>query len=427
MARATTGKSRFKAALRLIDLGVNDGNPAAEVRRIRLINLVSVSAIVVTVGYAILFAASVGSTLSGLFRSGGMGGLTSPIVVNLFATAGYAVPPFLNRSGRHHTAFFFLLLVTLAHLTTTAMMLGLGTGIFLFLFIVPVVGTLFAPAEIPVAKWVAVVAGIAAPVVVVSLRPPVPEPIAGTWIETTLLVTSVISTLAFATGVGLYFRRLVERAESDLQKAHELTEQLLLNVLPPQIAERLKAGEQVIADRREEVSILFADLVGSTALADRLSADELVGLLNQVFTPFDDLAEELGLEKIKTVGDAYMVVGGLPVPRVDHLEAVVEMALRMREEISRHVVEGHGQLQMRFGIHTGAVVAGVIGKRKFSYDLWGDTVNVAARMEAHGIPDEIQVTAEARRRLDGRYRFEARGPVEVKGKGVMETYLLKSR
>ncbi|HUG07396.1 MAG TPA: adenylate/guanylate cyclase domain-containing protein [Acidimicrobiia bacterium] len=251
-------------------------------------------------------------------------------------------------------------------------MLGLGTGIFLFLFIVPVVGTLFAPTEIPAAKWVAVVAGIAAPVNVVSLRPQVPEPIADTWVETTLLIISVTSTLAFASGVGLYFRRLVERTESDLQAAHQLSEELLLNILPPQIADRLKKGEQVIADRYDEVSILFADLVGSTPLSERLSADEMVNLLNRVFTPFDELAEELGVEKIKTVGDTYMVVGGLPTPRSDHLEAVVEMALQMREEISRHAVEGHGPLAMRFGIHTGTVVAGVIGKRKFSYDC-GET------------------------------------------------------
>jgi adenylate cyclase len=217
----------------------------------------------------------------------------------------------------------------------------------------------------------------------------------------------------------------VERTESDLQAAHQLSEELLLNILPPQIADRLKKGEQVIADRYDEVSILFADLVGSTPLSERLSADEMVNLLNRVFTPFDELAEELGVEKIKTVGDAYMVVGGLPTPRSDHLEAVVEMAWQMREEISRHTVEGHGPLAMRFGIHTGTVVAGVIGKRKFSYDLWGDTVNVAARMETHGIPGEIHVSEEVRRRLDGQYRFKPRGPIEIKGKGVMETFLLE--
>lgn len=405
-----------RATVRLVDLGVGDDYPAAEVRRIRLINLVSVSASAVTLGYATLFAVA-----------GGTGELGVVIALNLAATVGYVVPLFLNRAGRHHPAFFLLFTVTLIHLTIGSLILGLGSGIFLFLFIVPVVGALFAPTEVPGATWVAVVAGIAAPVTVVALRPAVPEPIAGTWVETTLLLTSVVSTLAFATGVGLYFRRLVERAESDLQAAHQRSEQLLLNVLPPQIADRLKAGEETIADRSDEVSILFADLVGSTPLSERLNPDEMVALLNRVFTPFDELAEELGLEKIKTVGDAYMVVGGLPTPRPDHLEAVVEMALRMREEVTRHTVAGHGPLQMRFGIHTGTVVAGVIGKRKFSYDLWGDTVNVAARMEAHGIPGEIHVTAEVRHRLDGHYRFQSRGPIEVKGKGTMETFLLRSQ
>jgi adenylate cyclase len=416
---------RPRALVRLIDLGVEEGYPPAEVRRIRLINLVSVTAVGVTIGYVVLFAAVAERGLASLFAPEGFGELRSAIVLNLFAAVGYVVPLWLNRSGRHHAAFFLLFLITLAHLTTGSLMLGLGTGIFLFLFIVPVVGTLFAPTEIPAAKWVAVVAGIAAPVTVVSLRPQVPEPIADTWVETTLLIISVTSTLAFASGVGLYFRRLVERTESDLQAAHQLSEELLLNILPPQIADRLKKGEQVIADRYDEVSILFADLVGSTPLSERLSADEMVNLLNRVFTPFDELAEELGVEKIKTVGDAYMVVGGLPTPRSDHLEAVVEMAWQMREEISRHTVEGHGPLAMRFGIHTGTVVAGVIGKRKFSYDLWGDTVNVAARMETHGIPGEIHVSEEVRRRLDGQYRFKPRGPIEIKGKGVMETFLLE--
>jgi hypothetical protein len=182
---------RPRALIRLTDLGVEDAYPPAEVRRIRLINLVSVTAVGVTIGYVVLFAAVAERGLASLFAPEGFGELRSAIVLNLFAAVGYVVPLWLNRSGRHHAAFFLLFLITLAHLTTGSLMLGLGTGIFLFLFIVPVVGTLFAPTQIPAAKWVAVVAGIAAPVTVVSLRPQVPEPIADTWVETTLLIISV--------------------------------------------------------------------------------------------------------------------------------------------------------------------------------------------------------------------------------------------
>ena len=241
---------------------------------------------------------------------------------------------------------------------------------------------------------------------------------------TTLFVVNFVG-LVFVTYVSLgFFIRERERTRLALELEQEKSERLLLNILPEEVAGRLKAGEVVIADRVEGVTILFADLVDSTSMSQRLTPDQLVEVLNEVFTPFDDLADDLGLEKIKTVGDSYMVVGGLPAARPDHVEAVADMALAMRDELARHAVAGLGQLQMRYGIDTGTVVAGVIGKRKFSYDLWGDTVNTAARMESHGIPGEIQVTEAVYQRLRDRYQFTARGPVEIKGKGAMVTYLL---
>jgi guanylate cyclase len=234
--------------------------------------------------------------------------------------------------------------------------------------------------------------------------------------------------VVYVTYVSLgYFIRERERTHAALELEQEKSEGLLLNILPSEVATRLKAGEEVIADRVEGVTILFADLVGSTELSERLTANQLVQVLNDIFTPFDDLADRLGLEKIKTLGDAYMVVGGLPVARVDHVEAIADMALAMREELVGHAVPGFGQLRMRYGIHTGPVVAGVIGKRKFSYDLWGDTVNTAARMESHGIPGAIQVTEDVYETLRDRYSFTPRGPVQIRGKGEMTTYLLEGR
>ena len=173
--------------------------------------------------------------------------------------------------------------------------------------------------------------------------------------------------------------------------------------------------------------MLFADLVDFTPMTERMEPDELVDVLNGIFTPFDELADSLGLEKIKTVGDAYMVVGGLPVARPDHAEAVAEMALAMRAEVADRFVHGHGRLEMRIGIDSGPVVAGVIGKKKFSYGLWGDTVNTASRMESHGVPGRIQVTDRVFARLDGAYRFDPRGAFDVKGKGKMATYFLEGR
>jgi class 3 adenylate cyclase len=198
-------------------------------------------------------------------------------------------------------------------------------------------------------------------------------------------------------------------------------------LLPAPIAARLKQGEAVIADRFPEVTVLFADLVDFTASSDRSSPERVVQVLADLFTAFDRLAAGHGLEKIKTVGDAYMVAGGLPNPRPDHADAVAEMALAVRAEAGRHLDPAGRPLQVRIGIDSGPVVAGVIGTAKFSYDLWGDTVNMASRMESTGVAGCIQVTERTYRRLRDRYRLQRRGPVQVKGKGEVVTWYLVGR
>jgi class 3 adenylate cyclase len=222
-----------------------------------------------------------------------------------------------------------------------------------------------------------------------------------------------------------YFVRQRERAMAALDEKHRAleieqarSERLLLNILPQPIAERLKNEEGVIADSFTDVTVLFGDIVGFTGYSSGRTPEEVVSLLNEVFSRFDRLAEDRGLEKIKTIGDAYMVVGGLPIPRPDHVEAVVEMAIAMQTEARGARVE------LRIGIGTGPVVAGVIGTRKFSYDLWGDTVNTASRMESHGLPGEIQVTEPTFLRARDRFPFVLRGEVNVKGKGPMTTYFV---
>jgi class 3 adenylate cyclase len=228
-------------------------------------------------------------------------------------------------------------------------------------------------------------------------------------------------------GEAVRSRRALDREHRLLVAEQERSERLLLNVLPAPIAARLKQREGVIADRFSEATVLFADLVDFTPRSEGIAPDQIVAFLNGLFSAFDQLAQRHGLEKIKTIGDAYMVAGGLPDPRPDHVQAVAEMALAMREEVAGQVDPSGQPLAVRIGIDTGPVVAGVIGTSKFIYDLWGDTVNTASRMESHGVAGCIQVTARTYQRLQRSYRFQRRGPIHVKGKGELVTYLLLAR
>jgi class 3 adenylate cyclase/FixJ family two-component response regulator len=227
-----------------------------------------------------------------------------------------------------------------------------------------------------------------------------------------------------------------KKTEEALRIEQEKSERLLLNILPKLIANRLKqdqrligerGGEAPIAEHFDDVTILFSDLVGFTPLSARLEPIALVNLLNQIFSDFDQLAQQHGLEKIKTIGDAYMVVGGLPMPMSNHAEAIAQMALDMQQSINRFQTDIGEPFKIRIGINTGAVIAGVIGRHKFIYDLWGDAVNVASRMESSGVAGRIQVTASTYERLKDQYLFEERGVTLVKGKGEMITYWLTRR
>ena len=230
-------------------------------------------------------------------------------------------------------------------------------------------------------------------------------------------------------GSVLTFLDITERrrSEATLRQEHARAERLLLNVLPPAIAERLKAAPgKTIADQFDEVTALFADIVGFTGLSERLRPQEAVELLNEVFTAFDRFADRYGVEKIRTIGDGYMVAAGAPIIRDDHCDAIAKMALDMRDWMETRQRTDNISLQVRMGINTGTAVGAVVGTSKFHYDLWGDAVNVAARMESHGEPGRIQVAEGAWKRLRNGYVLEARGEIEVKGKGLMPTWFLES-
>ena len=219
--------------------------------------------------------------------------------------------------------------------------------------------------------------------------------------------------------------RMAEAAESELEREYDRSENLLLNLMPTSIAARLKEHpDEIIADQFDAVTILFADIVDFTPRAGRLAPNELVRFLNRVFSEFDKLAEKHGLEKIKTIGDAYMVAGGMPETREGHATAIADMALEMLAVTARLATEFHEELAVRIGIHTGPAVAGVIGTRKLFYDVWGDTVNTASRMELHGSAGRIQVTDEAKLAIGNSFVFERRGTVEIKGKGQMLLHYL---
>ena len=211
-----------------------------------------------------------------------------------------------------------------------------------------------------------------------------------------------------------------------LEQEKQRSEALLLNILPVEIASRLKANEEPLADTHDSVSVLFADLAGFTDLSRKMSADDLVNLLNDLFSRFDKLVKTYGAEKIKTIGDAYMVATGLKGSVADHAEKIADLALGMQQAFGEFRRDNQVDLKLRIGVHSGAVVAGVIGKQKFSYDLWGNTVNVASRMESEGIPDHIQISAETREMLPDNYHTTERGEIQIKGHRPRITYLLES-
>ena len=245
-----------------------------------------------------------------------------------------------------------------------------------------------------------------------------------------LLQARVFSSLERKRLRNLDFDRIIQlQHEKELLNIEQIkTEKLMLNILPKPIAERLKKGESNIAGSYPEVTILFSDLVGFTKIASQKTATELVRLLNDLFSRFDIRAENIGLEKIKTIGDAYMAVGGLPIPRPDHAQIVAKMALGMYEDLAAFNVANDIDINMRIGINSGPVVAGVIGFTKFSYDLWGNTVNTASRMESSSEAGRIQITPITRELLEDFFEIEERELVECKGLGkILTSYLNRQK
>lgn len=245
-----------------------------------------------------------------------------------------------------------------------------------------------------------------------------------------MLIARWSSISAFAmivVAITAYHYNVVTDAEKKLEFEHKRSENLLLNILPKSIANRLKKQEKTIADQIESASVLFIDLVGFTMLSGRIHHKRLVEILDEIFTEFDRIVARHGLEKIKMIGDAYMVAGGVPEKSLNHHSDIGDCALEILAYMQSNPIADAPNLGLRMGIHSGPVVAGVICKRKFAYDLWGDTVNIASRMESHGLSNHIQVSEDFYHRTNEIFRYQSRGSIEIKGKGTMSTYLLEAR
>ena len=271
--------------------------------------------------------------------------------------------------------------------------------------------------------WVVVFLGSAiAGALVGGVSPAVPE-----WFTTTMLALNVTVGGAVVFTLLAVFASQRRAALAALREEQARSEGLLLNILPRSIADKLKADNQPIADQFSSASILFADVVDFTPVTEHLSPAEVVSMLDHLFSHFDVLADRYAVEKIKTIGDCYMVAAGVPTPRPDHARALASMALDMQAAMRSVDDVDHLGLELRIGINSGPVVAGVIGRKRFLYDLWGDAVNTASRMESHGATGRIQITRATKDLLDDEFVCEPRGLIDVKGKGEMETWYVVGR
>lgn len=402
---------------RLLGLGTTAGLAPAELRRARLCNLSTLIAALTTLGFGVGFSIA------------GARAYAAMVVINFVGAPLMAAALAWNARGRHRVARTWIMALVNIQIAAGCFFASQKAGFQVYFFVFPAVTLLLMPGRADrVPRWT-LTALSAVLYLLVEHHPtwerghlPLPEaafpPLRG-----------ISAALAFATLVFVVYQFYVDtlRAENELAREHERSEELLHNILPTSIARRLKTNNQSIADGFAEVSVLFADLVGFTELSSRMPPAELVQLLNRVFSELDDLSERRGLEKIKTIGDAYMVAAGLPEPRPDHAHAVARFAFDMLAVVDRVSRETGHPLSVRVGIHTGPVVAGVIGKRKFIYDLWGDTVNVASRMESHGVAGSVHVSAEVARRVGDEFELSDPRTITVKGKGEMVTHLLVRR
>lgn len=394
----------------MLNIGIDRCNPE-DVRRVRTMNLTLIGAIVFTMVYTIGYA-----WIKAI----------EPFLFNVFILIIESSLLFFIHKGFNRFASIMLPIVVIIHVGVLSVGILLkASGVHYYLFAVSSLSFLIIHEKDKF--WLIVIAFLGIFIFSIieygSFQSPFSLSLSDN-ILSILHASSTIGTGTFITGIIFVFYLETKRAQRNLQKERDRSEELLLNILPAEIAERLKSDKTTIADNFSETTVMFADIVNFSQLASKKPPQEVVELLNTYFRAFDDLVVKHEIEKIKTIGDAYMAASGLPSERDDHAEAMLNLAIDIMKS-TREINQKTGlAVQIRIGINSGPVTAGVIGHRKFTYDIWGDTVNIASRMESNGIANKIQVSESTYERLKNKFNFEFRGKLEVKGKGIMPLYLL---
>ncbi|MCU0427384.1 MAG: adenylate/guanylate cyclase domain-containing protein [Candidatus Kapabacteria bacterium] len=401
---------------RLLESGVQDEMDFTTRRSVRITNFIAMVGAVVSIVFAIVEVF--------LYTSGKNSAVVS-LLANLALSLLLAFVPFFNARNHRNIANVYLLVIAYLQIIVFSWIAGAKIAVHFWLFIA-CAGTYLVFDTISSRQRLVIVLFSVAVFFFVdifftddkALYPIAPDVLV---FSRSLNLLMLFVTLV---GVNSIFYRQTASAEKLLARELKRSEELLLNILPVPIAKRLKSGERSIAEHYDDVTVMFADLVGFTPLAATLPPDRVIKILDSVFSTFDEIVHIHSLEKIKTIGDCYMVVGGMPERVSEHTEAVAQAALDMQYELMRlNKITGF-PLELRIGLHIGPVVAGVIGSKKFTYDLWGDTVNTASRMESHGEAGRIHCTEEVFQRLNHLFPFQERGEIDIKGKGMMKTYFL---
>ena len=388
---------------------VPENIPTSEYRYFRLLNTVYVLGGLCHLFWLVLFLL-LGVTELGLF--------------NILSTSCFLLAIYLNRRRQYFSSIVLANLEVIAHQILAVFLIGAASGFHFFLALAAMLPFLLPRGRLTL-KLSLLMGNMLGFMFIMYYLPNVPlVHNLDSFTLDILGVSNIAITFLFLGIFGMYFARGIAETEEDLKLEREKSDRLLHNILPVSIANRLKDDRTIIADGFESVSVLFADIVGFTKLSERLTPEELVQQLNEVFSEFDRLAEKHGLEKIKTIGDAYMVSSGLPDNNPQHATDIANFALDVRAYMERRLKESNEKLHIRIGIHSGPAVAGVIGLKKFAYDVWGDTVNTASRMESHGKAEQIHVSEDFYRSLCDEFYFEKLAPMDVKGKGLMQTYYL---
>ena len=392
---------------RLVNAGIAGQSPH-DTKHIRLANQISLLAMALA-----LLA----------FTDPRIWGTRSLEVISITAVFVYAAVPLLASHGWHRLARIWLCVGSLAWIGADGVLMGADTEQHLFLIAVATAAWFLTPRR---DRWMAAVVAVLCGAAMLAIDVYTPARMALRGAALPFETADKLTLYVVLQALAYYSVTQTARAEDELSLEQAKSETLLLNVLPRRIAELLKRDQGSIAERFDSATVLFADIVNFTQLSERTTATEVVQMLDQIFSRFDALADQHGLEKIKTIGDAYMVVGGVPEARADHASAVAKMSLDMLRVLRELEGPAFASLSLRIGIHSGPVVAGVIGKRKFAFDLWGDTVNTASRMESHGQPDRVHVSEATFELLKGQFTFEERGPTQIKGKGTLNTWFLSA-